>query len=289
MTSLYRILPMVLSIGVFGCSNTTQDKPSTETKSTETATTQSTLPDSAPTVKIASDPNFAPYEFKDEYGNMTGFDIELMDKIAADQGFKLEKYNDQWEVIFDNLDNKKRDMIAAAIPYSAERASKYLLSDPYAPLPSTIVYVDKNITINSLDDLDDVSLGVLTETVQHDYFTSGKFSVKTVTAYPTTFAAVEAMVQGKIDAVVEDAGALRYIMNDIPSVTPKYFDYEDIRSEAAFKVLVIDKDQPELLQKVNAGLKNLKQDGTYAALTKKWFGNDLTADVLAQQDMAIAQ
>ena len=289
MTALYRILPMVLSVGIFGCSNNTQETPATEPKTTETTTAESTLPDSAPTVKLASDPNFAPYEFKDEFGNMTGFDIELMDEIAEDQGFKLEKYNDQWEMIFENLDNKDRDMIAAAIPYSAERASKYLLSDPYAPLPSTIVYVNDNITIDSLDDLGDINLGVLMDTVQHDYFTSGKVAVETVTPYPTTFAAVQAMAQGKIDAVVEDAGALRYIMNDIPELTPKYFDYEDIKSEAAFKVLVIDKDQPELLEKVNAGLKNLKEDGTYAALTKKWFGEDLTADVIAQEDMAIAQ
>ena len=289
MTALYRILPMVLSVGIFGCSNSTPETPTTETKTTETTTAQNTLPDSAPIVKMATDPNFAPYDFKDEYGNMAGFDIELMEKIAADQGFKLEKFNDQWEVIFDNLDDKKRDIIAAAVPYSAERASKYLLSDPYAPLPSTILYVDKDITINSLDDLNDINLGVLINTVQLDYFTSGQVPVKEVTSYATAFAAVQAMAQGKIDAVAEDAGALRYLMRGIPQLTPKYFDYEDIRSEAAFKVLVIDKDQPELLEKVNAGLKNLKQDGTYAALTEKWFGEDLTADVLSQEDMPMAQ
>ena len=289
MKKLYRVLPIVFSVGIFGCGNNTQETPATEAKTTETTTAQSTLPDSAPIVKMATDPNFAPYDFKDEYGNMAGFDVELMDAIAADQGFKLEKFNDRWEMIFDNLDDKKRDMIAAAVPYSAKRASKYLLSDPYAPLPSTIVYLDDNITINSLDDLDDVSLGVLIDTVQLEYFTSGQVPVGEVTSYDTAFAAVQAMAQGKIDAVAEDAGALRYLIKGYPQLKPKYFDYEDISSEAAYKVLVIDKDQPELLEKVNAGLKNLKEDGTYGELTKKWFGEDLTADVLAQEDMAMAQ
>ncbi len=91
------------------------------------------------------------------------------------------------------------------------------------------------------------------------------------------------MAQGEVDAVAEDSGALRYIVSTIPSLQPKYFDYEDIHAEAARKVLVIDKDQPELLAKVNAGLKNLKENGTYATLTTKWFGEDLTPAVLEQQ------
>ncbi|MGP4950748.1 substrate-binding periplasmic protein [Psychrobacter sp. T6-1] len=285
MKQLLYIFPVMMSVSLLGCSNS--GNPATQEVANSEGTTEeefvSKLPDSAPVVRVASDSDFAPYEFKDEYGNVSGFDIDVMNAIGEDQGFRVENYTDRWEVIFENLDSKNRDMIAAAVPYSAERASKYLLSDPYAPLPSTLLYLDESLNLNSLNDLSNVRIGVLDDTVQHEFFSSGQFKVKSVEPYITTFAAVQAMAQGKVDAVAEDSGALRYIMEDLPSLQPQYFDYEDLTAEAARKVLVIDKDQPELLVKVNAGLKTIKENGTYGKLTTKWFGEDLTSAVLEQE------
>lgn len=174
-------------------------------------------------------------------------------------------------------------MIAAAVPYNPERDRKYLLSDPYAPLPSTILYLDKSKNITSLNDLSDLKVGVLSETVQYDYFSSDEIKVKSVEPYITIFAAIQAMAQGEVDVVAEDVGALRYIMRNFPDLEPKYFDYEDIHADSAYKVLVVDKDQPELLDKINAGLKSIKENGTYAMLTTKWFGEDLTQAVSEQK------
>ena len=124
---------------------------------------------------------------------------------------------------------------------------------------------------------------MLDETVQYEYFSSDKVS-KLVgrTLHNRFFAAIQAMAQGEVDAVAEDAGALRYMMKDFADLSPKYFDYEDIHADSAYKVLVVDKDQPELLEKVNAGLESLKENGTYATLTTKWFGEDLTQAVSEQ-------
>ncbi len=279
----------MLSVGLFGCgnSNNTTTQENTSVKAPVATENKqefvSKLPDSAPVVRVSSDSDFAPYEFKDEYGKLTGFDIELMNYIGEDQGFRVENYTDRWEEMFANLDNKNRDMLAAGIPYSAERDSKYLLSNPYAPLPSTLLYLDNTLNIKSLDDLSNVKIGVLADTIQYEYFSSGQFKVKSVEPYITTFAAVEGMAKGEVDAVVEDSAALRHIMSKLPELQPSYFDYEDIHAQSAYKVLIIDKDQPELLQKVNAGLKSLKENGTYATLTTKWFGEDLTQAVSEQR------
>lgn len=289
MKTLYKVLPIMLSVGLFGCgnSNNTTTQENTSVKAPVATENKqefvSKLPDSAPVVRVSSDSDFAPYEFKDEYGKLTGFDIELMNYIGEDQGFRVENYTDRWEEMFANLDNKNRDMLAAGIPYSAERDSKYLLSNPYAPLPSTLLYLDNTLNIKSLDDLSNVKIGVLADTIQYEYFSSGQFKVKSVEPYITTFAAVEGMAKGEVDAVVEDSAALRHIMSKLPELQPSYFDYEDIHAQSAYKVLIIDKDQPELLQKVNAGLKSLKENGTYATLTTKWFGEDLTQAVSEQR------
>ncbi len=289
MNTLYKVLPVMLSVGLFGCSNannaTTQDNANTNSAAAIKDKNEfvSKLPNTAPTVKLSTDAQFAPYGFNDEYGSVTGFDIDLVREIGEDQGFKVEIYSDPWEEVFDNLDNKTRDMLAAAVPYSPERDKKYLLSDPYAPLPSSLVYLDESLNLTSIDELDDVKIGVLSDTVQYDYFSNGEIKVESVNPYPSTFLAVKAMARGEVDAVAEDAGALRYLMNDLPDLEPKYFDYEDIHAESAYKVLLVERDQPELLEKVNAGLKSLKENGTYATLTTKWFGEDLTQAVSEQR------
>ena len=287
MTMLYRVLPMIVSVGILGCNNATPPDTAAASANTNTPNTEdsfvSTLPESAPVVRLSADANYAPYGFKDEYGNVAGFDIELVRRIGEDQGFKVEVYSDLWKDAFDNIDNNSRDMIAAGASYSGARASKYLVSDSYLPLPTSIVYLDSALDIQSLNGLSDIRVGVLGEAVQYDYFTQGNFAVKAVEPYPTLFMAIQAMAQGKIDAVAGDLGVLRYTLADLPTLQPKYFNYEGLDTDNARKVMYFDKNQPELQSKINLGLKNLKADGTYGTLTKKWFGEDLTQAALKQQ------
>lgn len=288
MKQLYKILPLILSVGIFGCGNSSNQSNNNLANDVEIEKKEefvSHLPDTAPTVKVGTEANYAPYEFKDEYGNVTGFDIELMQYIGENQGFKVEVYNDPWEGVFDNLDNKSRDMVAAGLTYSSERANKYLLSDAYAPLPTSLVYLDDSLSIKSLNDLSNLRVGVLNNSEPYEYFLQGNYKVGSLETYPTTFAAVEAMAQDKVDAVVDDSGVLRYTLNDLPSLQPRYFDYESIRADGARKVFLIDKSKPDLLKKINKGLKDLKTDGTYAKLTTKWFGTDLTQTSLQQEKM----
>lgn len=288
MKQLYKLFPIIVSVGLFGCNNGTTQENTDSNISRGTASKGdfvSKLPDTAPTVKLSADANYAPYGFKDEYGNIIGFDIELMRYIGEDQGFKVEIYNDPWEEVFNNVDNKSRDMIAAGTSYSSERASKYLLSNAYAPLPTSIVYLDDTLNLKSLNDLSDLKMGVLSNSEPYEYFTQSNNRVGLIEQYPTTFAAVQAMAQGKVDVVADDAGVLRYTFNDLPSLQPKYLEYERLDAESARKVIIVSKDQPELLEKVNAGLENLKKSGTYSTLTTKWFGEDLTKDLLEQESM----
>ncbi|WP_131668298.1 substrate-binding periplasmic protein [Psychrobacter pygoscelis] len=288
MRTIYKALPFVLGVSLFGCDQKLQtEEQSTVSKEQNSSETDfvSELPDSAPVVKVGTEANYAPYEFKDEYGNVTGFDLELIRAIGEDQGFKVEVYNDPWNELFDNLDSNSRDMIAAGVTYSKERSGKYLLSDDYAPLPSTLVYLDDTLNIQSLDGINGLRVGVLSNSAPYRLFTENDYSLKSLEQYPTTFLAVQAMAQDKVDVVAGDSGVLRYTMNDLPTLNPKYFDYESLSDNGARKVFLVDKEQPELLHKVNLGLEGLKNNGKYGELTTKWFGKDLTKNSQAQQKM----
>ena len=97
MNQLYRVLPIALSIGIFGCSNssTPENAPSTPQNTAETNTTKegqaefvSSLPDSAPVLKVATTGNLAHYSLQDDYGNMQGIDIDIISAIVDNQACK---------------------------------------------------------------------------------------------------------------------------------------------------------------------------------------------------------
>lgn len=292
------ILPVVLGLSLFGCDKKSEVNQSTEAEAeattevvseaqSDTETPVSTLPDDAPTLIVGTDANYPPYELKDDKGTPIGFDIDLIHAIGEKEGFKVEILDSPWEEVFTNLENGNRDLVVAGITHSAEREAKYLLSEPYAPLPNVIAYIDDDITINNIADLQGLKLGVLDSSSSYHFFNTNNPGLTAIEHYPTIYLAVQSMVQGKVDAIAGDSGVIRYTLNNInlDNSKPKYFDYEGLKGSGAIKVMVTQKDNPELIRKINAGLELVEADGTYAKLTQKWFGEDLSEDLSKQQKM----
>ena len=80
MMQLYRVLPIVLSVGLFGCGNSSTQENASAAGTPETGTTDSfvsKLPDTAPVFKVATTGITPPFSFQDDYGNMQGIDIDV--------------------------------------------------------------------------------------------------------------------------------------------------------------------------------------------------------------------
>ena len=93
MKQLYRVLPIVLSVGLFGCGNSaTQDNANTKSVTDNKDNFVSQLPDTAPVIKVATTGTTPPFSFQDDYGNMQGIDIDVIRAIGEEQGFKVEFY-----------------------------------------------------------------------------------------------------------------------------------------------------------------------------------------------------
>ncbi|WP_230657942.1 substrate-binding periplasmic protein [Psychrobacter sp. I-STPA10] len=292
------ILPVVLGLSLFGCNKKSEvnqiAKVETETTAevvaepetqSDTQIPISNLPDDAPTIIISADANYPPYGLKDDNGQVTGFDAELIRAIGEREGFKVEILGDPWEETFDKLDSGNRNLIIGGTVYSDERNAKYILSEPYAPLPNTIAYIDNNITIKDVEDLQGLKLGVLDSSAPYRHFSADNPGLIAIEQYPTIYLAVQSMAQGKVDAIAGDSGVIRYTLNNLDLGDVKYYDYGKLDDNGARKVMIAQKSNPELIKKINLGLQTVKADGTYTKLTQKWFGKDLTADLDKQNHM----
>ena len=168
MKQLYRVLPVLLSVGIFGCNNaSTPENTSTTAENTGTTNTPqesqeefvSSLPDSAPVYKVATTGVTPPYSFQDDYGNLQGIDIDAIRAIGETQGFKVEFYQEPWVQMFNTVEAGTRDMALAGIAYTPDRVSKYGLSDPYFFSPSALMYKNPDLKIEKLEDIKGLKVG----------------------------------------------------------------------------------------------------------------------------------
>ena len=107
----------------------------------------------APTVKVATDATFNPFEYTDENGNLIGFDIDLMNEIAKKANVKFEWVNVPFDSVLAGLAQCQYDVAIAAISITDDRKAEMLFTAPYLDAGLIVVVNKENTTINSLADL----------------------------------------------------------------------------------------------------------------------------------------
>ena len=222
-------------------------------------------------LQMGSDTSYPPFESME--GDMAiGFDVELAEAIADKLGVELEVISTAWDGIIPGLKTKKYDIIMSAMTITPEREEEISFSDPYIDSDQSIAVV-KGSPIQSEADLKDKVIGVQIDT-------TGQFKaeeieeeigLKEIQKFDTILVAFEALEQGKVDAIINDYPVNAYISTtrgktEVPT---------KIKTDEQYGIGV-RKDNTELLEKVNEALAELKEDGTYAEIYKKWFGTEPT-------------
>lgn len=282
MKQLYRILPIVLSVGLFGCSNTNNatTQKTANTSNAEAAEHEdnfvSKLPDSAPTLKVAMTGTLPPFSFQDDYGNMQGTDVDSIRAIGEEQGFKVEFYKETWQNMFDSVESGERDLAISGISYKDDRAVKYGLSTPYFYNPATIMYLKGNLNIKSLDDIKGMKTGTLEGSKEEDTLKEMGSSVE-LFSEPTVFLAYENLVQGKTDVLLYDLPVLQYTVKSHPEYEVELVPYEAPDAPSAQQVILMAKGNTKLINNINEGIAKLKAKGTFKEIEEHWLGQSITA------------
>ncbi|MFH1150501.1 MAG: basic amino acid ABC transporter substrate-binding protein [Actinomycetota bacterium] len=218
-------------------------------------------------LQMGSDTSYPPFESK-EGGKTVGFDVELATAIAEKMGVELEVISTAWDGIIPGLKTKKYDIIMSAMTITDERKQEINFSDPYIDSNQSIAVVSDS-TIKSEADLKDKVVGVQIDT-------TGQFKaeelqptvgIKEIQKFDTILVAFEALEQGKLDAIINDLPVNAYICTK----RGKTKVVTTIKTDEQYGIGV-NKENTELLDKVNAALKEVVDDGTYKEIYLKWFG-----------------
>ncbi|MDN5700751.1 MAG: ABC transporter substrate-binding protein/permease [Kocuria sp.] len=227
---------------------------------------------SAETYVIATDTTFAPFEFRDSSGELTGIDIEIMEAIAEDQGFQVEWRSLGFNAALQALSADQADGVIAGMSITDERQEVYDFSDPYFTGTMTLaVNEDQGDEIQGWDDLQDkrlvVKTGSMSEEVARERQDEYGYEI---TPLDQTTTLVESVKSGNADVLMDDYPVIAYgVQQGSGLVTVG----EQV--EAGDYGFAVNKGRnAELLEKFNVGLAELKDSGEYQKILDEFLASD---------------
>ena len=215
------------------------------------------------TLTMATNAEFPPYEFYDG-DKIVGIDAEIAQAIADELGMELEIEDIAFDSIIPEIVSGKADMALAGMTVTEDRKASVDFSDTYATA-SQMIIVKEDSKIAGPDDLKGVTVGVQLGTTGDIYVSDLEADGTTVERYNKGFEAVQALSQGKIDAVVIDGEPAKTFVSESEGL--KILDEAFTVEEYA---IAVKKGNSELLDKINTALESLKDNGTLDEIVAKY-------------------
>ncbi|MDY2694960.1 transporter substrate-binding domain-containing protein [Gemmiger sp.] len=206
---------------------------------------------------------FPPYESTDDNGNFVGIDIDVATAIAEPLGLELQVDDMDFDAALLAAQNGKSDLVMAGVTVTEDRQLVMDFSDSYATgIQSIIVKEDSDVA--TPDDLADKMIGTQRGTTGYIYC-SDDFGDEHVTPYDDGLTAVQALVNGQVDAVVIDNAPAKEFVAANPGL--KILDTAYAEEDYAIGVA---KGNTAMLDAINGALEELKNDGTLQAIIDKY-------------------
>ena len=217
---------------------------------------------------VGTESTYPPYEFRDENNQLKGFDIEMMEAIAAKMGKQIEWVDMPFDSLIPSLLAKKIDIVAAGMSATEERAKRVAFSTNYEISISAFIVAEGNDSMKVLEDMKGKMIAVQLGTVQETYSQSLEGVV--VKSFQKFDDCVREVILGRVDATLMDT-----------PVAKSYVEHKDFQGKIkiAFeqeitgsgKALAMNLGETELIEAVNKALAELEGSGELDALKAQWF------------------
>lgn len=219
---------------------------------------------------VGTDAAYAPFESQGPGGDIVGFDMDVLNAVAAKAGISLKFVNTPWEGIFNTLASGERDMVISAVTITPERQQTMDFSAPYFDA-TQLIAVKAGSKVQKFDDLKTLKVGVQNGTTGDEVVQKllGKASPN-IRRFESTPLALKELESGGVDAVVADNGVVAHYIANNPAA--QFVSLQDASFAPEQYGIAFKKGNAELLGKINTGLAAIRADGTYDAIYARYFG-----------------
>lgn len=215
---------------------------------------------------VATEPAFPPFEYQAENGELEGFDIDLMTAIGETAGLEVEFESLPFDGIIPALQAGTVDAAISGMTITEERLQTVDFSRPYIKAGLAIAVQEDNTEIKSLEDLEDKTIAVQLGTTGADQ--AAEVPGAKISTFDSAPLALQELANGNADAVINDAPVT------LDAIASGNIDGLTVVGElltTEFYGIALPKGS-ENLAVVNDALATMIEDGTYAEIYEKWFG-----------------
>jgi ABC-type amino acid transport substrate-binding protein len=257
---------------MFGCGSSSSSTTGTSSAASGSASAASGSSASLKTVSdgvltMGTNASFPPYEYYDG-SKIVGIDAEIAQMIADKLGMTLDIQDMDFGSIISSVQGGKIDIGMAGMTVTDERKQNVDFTDSYAKGVQVVIVKDGS-GIKTLDDLKGKMIGTQESTTGYIYASdtveNGGFGEDHVVAYPNGATAVQALEDGKVDAVIIDNEPAKAYVAANKGLT--ILDTEYVSEDYA---IAISKDNPELRDAINTALNDLIKDGSVQKVLDKY-------------------
>lgn len=208
-----------------------------------------------PDIRLGYDPEFFPFEFRNDKGQFSGIAADYVDILERQFGIEMQvAENLDWSQVMDEVAHRKIDVLSC-VGRTEERSAYLLYTQPYCQYQRVILTRSDMPFITGLDDVAHLRIGAQ-EATTHDAFLRESTEYSFIT-YPSMREAVLALSSGKIDALVGNLASSAYWIRHLNLTNLKIA--APASSEVYTLHFAVRKDWPELVSILNKCLARIDQ------------------------------
>ena len=222
----------------------------------------------AKVLRVGTEPTFAPFEFQKEGSkDYDGFDMDLARAIGKQMGAKVEIVNMGFDALIPALNAGNIDAAIAGMTITDERKKAVTFSDPYYTSGLIVMVKKDNTTVKSVNDLKGKRIAAQIGTTGE--MKARKVEGAKVTTFNTQDEAALELKNGGVDAVIGDLPVVEYFLT---KGGDKFAMTVGEKMEAEQYGIAVKKDS-KLAGEINKAMAELKKNGEFDKIYKKWFGD----------------
>ncbi|MUL65748.1 cyclohexadienyl dehydratase [Mycobacterium sp. CBMA 234] len=222
---------------------------------------------------VCSTGDYRPFTFRDGSGQWSGMDIDLIQDFADDLDVDLELVSTTWPTLMTDL-GRECDLAVGGITVTPDRAAKALFSDPYLrDGKAGVVRCTDAAKYRSLADIDRGGVRVVVNPGgTNEQFDRANLHHATVIEYPDNNTIFDQVIEGKADVMITDGSEIRWQVTQHPQLCGVSTDQPFTVAQKAY---LMPKDATALQRRINQWLNEIRDDGSFAKVSRHWLGADI--------------
>jgi polar amino acid transport system substrate-binding protein len=218
---------------------------------------------------VAMSGEFQPFSYFED-NNLTGFDYDIGAAIAEEMGLELKSETGAFDSLIQGVKSKRYDVLIASMTPTEERDNAVDFTDSYYTSGATM-FVPNDSDCEDPTAMESPKVGVASGTTYQTFLEDEGLAGEVVT-FTSDVTALQDVDAGRLDGAMTDRLVGLYQIEkadrDLRACgDPLYTE------QPAFAV---DEGNTALVDQLNDALAAIKDDGTYAEISTKWFGQDIS-------------